>query len=211
MLAGVGCDRHGPGIDPTQAPDPQIEPAESATDAQQTAVFAGGCFWCTEVVFEQLAGVSSVVSGYAGGTAQTANYRDVSSGGSDHAEAIQIIYDPEKITYGKLLKVFFTVAHDPTQKDRQGYDTGRQYRSAIFYDSEDKKSAAREYIRQLDESGAFKRPLATTLEALDHFYPAEEYHQDYVGHHPDNRYVVINALPKVEKLRTKFPDIVRGR
>jgi len=169
-------------------------------------VFAGGCFWCTEAVFEQLDGVTSVVSGYAGGTKDTADYRAVSSGQTRHAEVIQVTYEPSRITYGQLLKVFFTIAHDPTQLNRQGPDSGTQYRSAIFYQSEDEKRVAQSYIDQLTAAKLFAKPIVTTLEPLDAFYPAEDDHQDYVKHNPANPYVVHHALPKVEKLRQKYPD-----
>lgn len=199
-----------PQVDLTAAPDPKVEETLNEGSGQGTAVFAGGCFWCTEAVFEQLEGVTDVVSGYAGGRPDTANYGAVSSGRSDHAEAIRIGYDPDRISYDTLLEVFFTVAHDPTQKDRQGPDVGRQYRSAIFHVSEDQKRGAEEAIRRFESAGTLNRPIVTTLEALDRFHPAEEYHQDYVERHPNDRYVLVNALPKVRKLRKKFADRVRG-
>lgn len=202
---GPACSRSD--VHPADAPEPSADlaaPADGA--AQATAVFAGGCFWCTEAVFEQLQGVSAVVSGYAGGAQDTADYRAVSAGQTKHAEVIQITYDPNQITYGQLLKVFFTIAHDPTQLNRQGPDWGTQYRSAIFYQSEDEKQVAAAYIAQLDEAKLFTKPIVTTLEPLDAFYPAEDYHQDYVKHNPAQPYVVHHALPKVEKLRSKYPD-----
>ena len=209
-LAAFGCGRQGPS--PEGAPPPLVDltaPEPDAAGEQRTAIFAGGCFWCTEVVFEQLKGVSEVVSGYAGGTADTANYEAVSASASDHAEAIKIIYDPGQISYGQLLKVFFTVAHDPTQKDRQGPDRGRQYRSAVFFASDEEKNVVEAYVRQLEEAGTWSRPIVTTLEPLEQFYPAEDYHQDFVKHHPNHGYVVVNALPKVKKVREKFAELVR--
>lgn len=205
-FGGFACSRSG--VDAASVPDPTEDlPAGGAS--ARTAVFAGGCFWCTEAVFEQLEGVSTVVSGYAGGAEADADYRKVSSGATDHAEVIQITYDPSVITYSQLLKVFFTVAHDPTQLNRQGPDTGRQYRSAIFYADADERRVAAEYIKQLDASGLFGGKIVTTLEPLDAFYPAEQYHQDYVRDNPGQPYVRFNALPKVEKVRQAFPDQVR--
>lgn len=205
-IFGTSCSRPST-PDPANAPDPaaDLTPA-SDTDDTARAIFAGGCFWCTEVVFEQLEGVSTVVSGYAGGTADTANYKQVSAGSTDHAEAIEITYDPSRITYGQLLKVFFTVAHDPTQLNRQGPDVGTQYRSAVFYETDEQKQVTQAYIDQLTEAGVYDRPIVTTLEPLTEFYPAEAYHQDYVQHNPSQPYIVGNALPKVEKLKSKFPD-----
>lgn len=176
-----------------------------ATQPQsRTAVFAGGCFWCTEAVFEQLEGVTNVVSGYAGGTADDANYEVVSAGQTKHAEVIQITYDPAAIQYGKLLQVFFDTAHDPTQLNAQGPDRGTQYRSAIFYQSDAEKEYAQAYINKLDEAGVFDKPIATTLEPLDAFYPAEQYHQDFVKLNPNHGYVRAQAIPKVEKTRKGY-------
>lgn len=165
-----------------------------------TAVFAGGCFWCTEAVFQELNGVSEVVSGYSGGEASTANYETVCSGETGHAEAIRISYDPSKLTYGQLLRIFFAT-HDPTTLNRQNYDVGTQYRSAIFYDGDLQKDVAEAYIRQLTEAKAFKRPIVTTLEPLKAFYPAEDYHQDFADRNPSHPYIRTWAKPKVEKVR----------
>ena len=176
----------------------------------RTAVFAGGCFWCVEAVFEQLAGVSDVVSGYAGGTEASADYKKVSSGETDHAEAIQITYDPSKVTYGQLLRIFFGT-HDPTTKDRQGPDWGKQYRSAVFFADDEQKKVAEAYIKQLDEAKAFEAPIVTTLEPLQAFYPAEQYHQDFVAQNPDHPYVRQWALPKVQKLLSKYGEQVKDR
>jgi peptide methionine sulfoxide reductase msrA/msrB len=186
--------------------------AELADPATQTAtaVLAGGCFWCTEAVFEPLEGVSDVVSGYAGGSAETANYAAVSRGGTKHAEAIRITYDPNKISYEKLLELFFTVAHDPTTLNRQGADVGPQYRSAIFYADEKEKQAAQRVIDRLTEEQTFQNPIVTTLEPLEAFYEAETYHQDYVEQNPDQPYVRGVALPKVEKLKQKHGDMLKG-
>jgi peptide-methionine (S)-S-oxide reductase len=188
-------------------PDPSSDIAPAG--GQQTAVFAGGCFWCTEAVFEQLKGIKKVVSGYAGGTAKSAQYEIVSAGKTDHAESIQITFDPAKITYGQLLKVFFSVAHDPTQLNRQGPDYGRQYRSAVFYANEDQKRVAEAYIKQLNDAKLFGKPIVTEVVKLNGFYPAEEYHQDFVQRHPDHPYVMANALPKIDKTRKTFPELVK--
>lgn len=187
-------------------PDPTVD-AKPAT-GQQTAVLAGGCFWCTEAVFEQLAGVTNVVSGYAGGTAQTAKYDLVSAGGTDHAEVIQVTFDASRITYGQLLKVFFAAAHDPTQLNRQGPDWGKQYRSAIFYSGEEQERVAESYIRQLGEAKVFGEPIVTQVVELKGFYPAEAYHQDFVKRNPMHPYVVVNALPKIRKVKKEFAALI---
>jgi len=189
-------------------PDPAVD-ITAAARGTQTAVLAGGCFWCTEAVFEQLIGVEKVVAGYAGGDAATAHYEIVGSGKTDHAESIQITFDPARISYGRLLKVFFSVAHDPTLLNRQGPDWGRQYRSAIFYKDAEQKRVAEAYIKQLDEAHVFHKPVVTEVTALKAFYPAEAYHQQFVRRHPDNAYVVVNAFPKLEKLKKQFPDLVK--
>lgn len=190
-------------------PEPAVD--QKPAKGRQTAVVAGGCFWCTEAVFEFVEGVQKVVSGYSGGTAKDANYRTVSSGGTDHAEAIEITYDPAKITYGQLLKVFFQVAHDPTQRNRQGPDIGKHYRSAIFYKDAEQKQIAEAYIQQLSEAKVFGKPIVTEISAFKAFYPAEEYHQDYAEANPDNGYIRVNAAPKVAKLKKACPRLVRRK
>lgn len=189
-------------------PDParDVDPARSQAT---TAVLAGGCFWCTEAVFLPLDGVTGVASGYIGGSAATANYQAVCSGTTGHAEAIEVQFDPAVISYGQLLKVFFWIAHDPTQLNRQGADRGRQYRSAIFYANDAERSVAEAYIRQLDAARVFPSPIATTLEPLESFYEAEAYHQNYAARNPDQPYIAYTAAPKVEKLMTKLPDRIR--
>jgi peptide-methionine (S)-S-oxide reductase len=188
-------------------PDPPIDvPADGV---EQTAVLAGGCFWCVEAVYRPLAGVLSVVSGYAGGTAQTANYRVVCGGRTDHAEAVRIRFDPARISFGRLLKVFFAVAHDPTQLNRQGADEGRQYRSAVFPVNEQQQQAAEAYIRRLNQDNVFGRPVVTTVEPSAAFYEAEDYHQDYAALHPEQPYIACTALPKVQKLKKTFPELVK--
>jgi methionine-S-sulfoxide reductase len=178
------------------------------TSTTKTAVLAGGCFWCTEAAFEQLDGVMDVTSGYTGGSAETANYRDVCGGDTGHAEAIRIMYDPVKITYEQLLDVFFD-AHDPTQLNRQGNDVGTQYRSAIFYASEEEKRIAEAKIRELTEKRAFSRPIVTKLEPLGEFYPAEDYHQDYARQNPEQPYIQAVSIPKVCKVREKHASLLR--
>jgi peptide-methionine (S)-S-oxide reductase len=192
-------------------PDPLIDAPLASSPGETTAVFAGGCFWCVEAVFREVRGVISVLNGYAGDSATTANYRTVCSGRTNHAEAIEIRYDPSQTTFGQLLKLHFSVAHDPTQLDRQGNDFGRQYRSAIFYADEEQKRIAEAYIRQLNEAKVFSDPIATTLEKLDTFYVAEEYHQDYAARNPNQPYIVYIAQPKVEKLRENFADRLKGK
>jgi peptide-methionine (S)-S-oxide reductase len=191
-------------------PDPKVDTPLASTPTEKTAILAGGCFWCVEAVFKELRGVTSVLSGYAGGSASTADYRTVCSGQTNHAEAIEVRYDDSQTTFGQLLKIHFSVAHDPTQKDRQGNDVGRQYRSAIFYTDEEQRSVAEAYIRQLDEARVFASPIATTLEPLKKFYVAEDYHQDYAARNPYQPYVAYVATPKVEKLRENFADKLKG-
>ena len=192
-------------------PDPAVDVAPGARAGKQTAVLAGGCFWCTEAVFEQLAAVEKVVSGYAGGDKANAKYDLVSEGRTNHAEVIQITFDPAKISYGKLLKVFFSVAHDATQLNRQGPDYGRQYRSAIFYADAEQKRVAEAYIKQLSEAKAFSKPIVTEVSELKGFYPAEEYHQDFVRRNPNHRYVVVNAIPKIHKTHQAFAELVKKK
>ncbi len=187
-------------------PEPVMDEPLATTSGTRDVVLAGGCFWCTEAVFEKLEGVRDVVSGYAGGSAETAKYDIVSNGGTDHAEVIRITYDPSKITLGQLLKLFFNIAHDPTQLNRQGADVGRQYRSAIFYADKEQEKMARAYIAQLNEAKVFSRPIVTTLEPLTAFYPAEGYHQDFAVRNPMQPYVRGVAIPKVEKLEEKYPE-----
>ncbi len=190
-------------------PDPVMDLPAPRDGRPRTAVLAGGCFWCVEAVFEQLEGVLDVVSGYAGGDACTARYELVSTGQTGHAEVVKITYDPKRITYGQLLKIFFAVAHDPTQLNRQGPDVGPQYRSAIFYATEEEKRVAESYIRQLQEARVFDRPVVTRLEPLRGFYPAEEYHQDYARRNPFSPYILAQSAPKVRKLEKTFPACLR--
>jgi peptide-methionine (S)-S-oxide reductase len=193
------------------APFPDAAIDLPAASGKQTAVFAGGCFWCTEAVFEQLEGVEKVISGYAGGDANTAKYEIVGSGRTKHAEAIEITYDPSKITYGQLLKVFFAAAHDPTQLNRQGPDWGPQYRSAVFYATPQEKNVVEAYIKQLTDAKAFSKPIVTEVAPLEKFYPAETYHQDFVKRNPSHPYVVVNSVPKVNKAKKEFPELIRKK
>jgi peptide-methionine (S)-S-oxide reductase len=187
-------------------PDPAVDLPLATSPSTQSVVLSGGCFWCVEAVYRQLAGIDSVVSGYAGGTKETANYRTVCSGTTDHAEAVKIEYDASKVTLGQLLKVFFSAAHDPTHLNRQGNDVGRQYRSAIFYANEDQRRVAEAYIQQLNAARVFPAPVVTTLEPLNGFYVAEDYHQDYAARNPNQPYVCYVALPKVDKVREYYPE-----
>ncbi|MEO1004188.1 MAG: peptide-methionine (S)-S-oxide reductase MsrA [Cyanobacteria bacterium J06638_7] len=189
-------------------PDPALDPGRRAGSAR-TAVFAGGCFWGMEAIFEEIRGVSQVQTGYAGGSRATAEYAQVSRGGTAHAEGIRITYDPAQVSYGELLKVFFAVAHDPTQLNRQGPDVGEQYRSAVFTTDPELQQLVRAYIRQLDGAGSFPRPIVTRIEASDSFFPAEPYHQDFVRRNPRHPYVVVHDLPKLEQFRTSFPELRR--
>jgi peptide-methionine (S)-S-oxide reductase len=191
---------------PDDFPGPDEEIAARPGAGEQLAVLAGGCFWCTEAVYRELDGVAAVVSGYAGGTPETANYEAVSGGRTDHAEAIEIRFEPSRASFGELLRIFFSVAHDPTELNRQGNDVGRQYRSAIFYADEDRKRVAKDYIAKLDQLRVFDRSIVTTLEPLKKFHRAEDYHQDYARLNPGQPYVLHVAAPKVAKLRAYFPN-----
>jgi peptide-methionine (S)-S-oxide reductase len=191
---------------PAPATDVKAPAAKAAT-----AVFAGGCFWGVEAVFERLKGVSNVVSGFAGGKKETAHYDIVSEGRSGHAESVQITYDPSQITYGQLLQVFFSVAHDPTELNRQGPDEGTQYRSAIFYVDDEQKRVAEAYIQQLNDAKVFRRKIVTQITPLNGFYAAEAYHQHYLDRHPNDPYIVYNDQPKVRDLQKQFPELVAKR
>ena len=186
-------------------PDPAIDVPQSKSSG--TAVLAGGCFWGMDGVFKHVKGVTRVVAGYAGGKADTARYELVSSGQTGHAESVRITYDPARIRYGQLLKVFFSVAHDPTQLNRQGPDSGTQYRSAVFYVDAEQKRVAQAYIAQLQAAHVFPQPIVTQVAPLTGFYDAEAHHQDYLAHHPNQPYIVINDAPKVEHLRQQFPAL----
>ncbi len=187
------------------------ETAPSPAKHKETAVLAGGCFWGVEAVFESLRGVSDVVSGYAGGAKSTAHYEMVSTGQTGHAESVRITFDPSKISFAQLLKIYFAVAHDPTELNRQGPDTGTQYRSAIFYTNDDQKRVAEAYIQQLTQAKVFARPITTQIVPLQGFYPAEDDHQNFIARNPTNAYVVYSDLPKLKHLREQFPELLKRR
>ena len=188
-------------------PNPALDQPLTKRNGSESAVLAGGCFWGVQAVFEHVKGVSRVTSGYSGGSAATAQYETVSSGRTGHAESVRIVYDPSQVSYGQLLKVYFSVAHDPTELNRQGPDEGTQYRSAIFYSNDEQKHIAEAYIDQLNKAKIYPRPIVTQVVAFKGFYPAEDYHQDYAIHHPDQPYIRINDLPKVEHLREMLPEL----
>jgi peptide-methionine (S)-S-oxide reductase len=192
-------------------PNPTLDAPLATTRGEQTAVLAGGCFWGVEAVFEHVKGVSRVESGYSGGSAATAQYETVSSGTTGHAESVRIAYDPSQITYGQLLKVFFAVAHDPTELNRQGPDTGTQYRSVIFYSNEEQKRIAQAYIEQLNQAKVFGRKMVTQVVPFQSFYEAEGYHQNYLVNHPTDPYIVYNDLPKLENLRKQLPELYKAK
>lgn len=188
-------------VSPEDFPDPIVDSALADKSGQSRAILAGGCFWCVEAVYLNLKGVSSVKSGYAGGSADTADYEIVSTGTTNHAESVEVLYDPSRISYGQILKVFFSIAHDPTQLNRQGPDSGRQYRSAIFYVNDEQKRVAEAYIDQLNTARVFDTRIVTEVVPLDAFFQAETYHQNYAARNPSNPYIVVNAQPKVRKVR----------
>jgi peptide-methionine (S)-S-oxide reductase len=201
-LALTGC-----ALSAAQVPPPAVDAALGVPGQPAVAVLAGGCFWGVEAVFERVRGVTDVTSGYAGGRREDAHYEIVSSGRTGHAESVRITYDPAQVTYGKLLQVFFAVAHDPTQLNRQGPDWGTQYRSAIFYGNEDQKRVAEAYVQQLNTAKTFGRPLVTKVTPLEAFYPAEEYHQNFLQRNPENSYIIFNDLPKLAQLHKRFPEL----
>jgi peptide-methionine (S)-S-oxide reductase len=187
-------------------PAPAVDIPAASVQGPQTAVFAGGCFWGVEAVFRHVKGVSKAVSGYAGGSFKTADYERVSTGSTGHAESVEVTYDPAQVSYGELLRIFFSVAHDPTQLNRQGPDYGTQYRSAIFYVSDEQKRVAQAYIAQLGQAKAYPSPIVTQVVALPTFYAAEAYHQNYLALHPTQPYIVMHDLPKLAQLKQQFPD-----
>lgn len=192
-------------------PDSAVDQLRSSAPGTATAVFAGGCFWGVEAVFDHVKGVKSAVSGYSGGTLPAPSYEQVSTGRTGHAESVEVTYDPSQVSYGQLLKVFFFVAHDPTELNRQGPDVGTQYRSAIFYVGAEQQRIAEAYLAQLRDAKAFRRPIATQLTPLKAFYPAEEYHQHYLMQHPTQPYIVFNDLPKLAALKEQLPQLYAGK
>ena len=198
-------------VTPEEFPDPVVDTALADKPGKSRAVLAGGCFWCVEAVYKNLEGVVSVKSGYAGGSADTADYETVSTGTTGHAESVEVVYDPSRISYGQILKVFFSIAHDPTPRDRQGGDVGRQYRSAIFPVDEEQKRVAAAYVEQLNQAHVFDGAIVTELTPLQAFFEAETYHQDYAARNPLNPYIVFNAQPKVRKLRSYQASLEKVR
>ncbi len=208
VLAGVVACRAGSGA---AVPGPAADEAKATAPAKETAVVAGGCFWGIQAVFQHVKGVVSATSGYSGGTVKNPDYEAVSSGETGHAESVQVVYDPSQVTYGELLRVFFSVALDPTEVNRQGPDEGTQYRSVIFYGNDQQKQIAEAYIAQLNQAKVFRKAIATQVVPLTAFYPAEGYHQNYATLHPDNPYIVYNDAPKVSNLRKEFPELYTGK
>lgn len=206
LLMACALARSAAWADPAAA-GRKVGSPTSAPNELQTAVFAGGCFWGVDAVFKHVKGVADVESGYAGGNATTAKYERVSTGNTGHAEAVRVRFNPAQVSYQQLLQVFFKVAHDPTQLNRQGPDVGSQYRSAVFYIDTEQQMATQDYIRQLTESRAFAKAVVTQVTALQAFYPAEPYHQNYLALHPDQPYIVYNDLPKLQNLRRQFPAL----
>ena len=190
-------------------PAPAVDQPSYSGDALETVVLAGGCFWGIQAVYQHVEGVHQAVSGYAGGTSPNPSYEQVSTGRTGYAESVQVTFDPRKVSLGKILQIFFSVAHDPTQLNRQGPDVGTQYRSAIFYSGESEKRVAQAYVAQLGGAGVFHRPIVTRIDPLAKFYPAEAYHQDYALIHPNNPYIAYNDLPKVDNLKRVFSDVYR--
>jgi peptide-methionine (S)-S-oxide reductase len=192
-------------------PNPTADQPLSKSKSSETVVLAGGCFWGIQAVFEHVKGVTSATAGYSGGAASTAQYETVSTGRTGHAESVKVVYDPSQVSFGQILKVFFSVAHDPTELNRQGPDEGMQYRSVIFYAGEDQQRVARAYIDQLNGAKVFPEQIVTQVVALQAFYPAEGYHQDYAEHHPNEPYIAINDLPKLDHLKQTLPELYVGK
>jgi peptide-methionine (S)-S-oxide reductase len=205
FAASLGCNAA------TKTPIPAItnDVALAQSSGKQTAVFAGGCFWGTQSVFERVQGVISTTAGYAGGSAATATYDQVTQENTGHAESVKVVYDPSKITYGQLLRIFFSVAHDPTELNRQGPDVGSSYRSVIFYTNDEQQKISKEYIAQLDAAKVFRKPIVTEVVPLKGFYDAESYHQDYALHNPNNPYIMVCDRPKIDALKKQFPDLFK--
>jgi peptide-methionine (S)-S-oxide reductase len=201
----AGCNAQARGRIPAPNSDAQL----AQKPGRETAVFAGGCFWGTQSVFERVKGVLDTTAGYSGGSAATATYEQVGQENTGHAESVKVVYDPSKITYGRLLQIFFSVVHDPTQLNRQGPDIGSSYRSVIFYTNDDQHRISAAYIAQLDAAKVFPRPIVTEVTPLKGFYDAESYHQDYALHHPDNPYIQVCDRPKIDALKEQFPELFR--
>jgi peptide-methionine (S)-S-oxide reductase len=209
LIAVVGVYTRAKGAGKTPIPAATADSPLRRATAKETAVFAGGCFWGTQSVFQRVKGVIETTAGYAGGAAETATYGQVTTETTGHAESVRVVYDPSVITYGQLLRIFFSVAHDPTQLNRQGPDVGTSYRSAIFYSNEEQHKISQAYIAQLDAAKVFPKPIVTQLVPLKGFYDAESYHQDYALHNPDNPYILVCDRPKVEALKAQFPELFK--
>jgi len=207
LMGNLACTAGSTG----PVPAPVADEAKATAPGKETVVVAGGCFWGIQAVFQHVKGVISATSGYAGGNKKNPDYEEVSTGTTGHAESVQVVYDPSQVTLGELLRVFFSVAHDPTELNRQGPDEGTQYRSAIFYSNDDQKRIAEAYIAQLEQAKVFKHKIVTQVAALKMFYPAEEYHQNYAELHPNQPYIVYNDLPKVANLKREFPEMFTGK
>jgi peptide-methionine (S)-S-oxide reductase len=205
FTASLGCSA----ASKPPIPPPVTDNALSQTPGKQTAVFAGGCFWGTQSVFERVKGVLQTTAGYSGGSAATATYEQVGQENTGHAESVKVVYDPSTITYGQLLRIFFSVAHDPTQLNRQGPDVGESYRSVIFYANDEQQKISKAYIAQLDAAKVFHKPIVTQVVPLKGFYDAEAYHQDYALHNPDNPYILVCDRPKIEALKQQFPELFK--
>jgi peptide-methionine (S)-S-oxide reductase len=211
LFAGLGLGPLQAAEPATVIPAPAVDVLASSGDSPQSIVLAGGCFWGVQGVFQHTKGVTQALSGYSGGSKDAAEYETVSTGRTGHAESVRVTFDPRQISYGKILQIYFSVAHDPTQLNRQGPDTGTQYRSAIFYASADQKRVAEAYVDQLNKAGVFTGPIVTQIVPLSGFYPAEAYHQDYATLHPHQPYIAYNDLPKIENLKRLFADFYRDK
>src|SRR5579863_10074113 len=211
LLATTACNARAGAASPVPVPAPATDAPHASAPGKETTVFAGGCFWGIQAVFQHIKGVVSATSGYSGGSKRTAEYEIVSTGQTGHAESVQVVFDPSQVSYGELLRIFFSVALDPTELNRQGPDEGTQYRSVLFYSNDDQKRIADAYIAQLNGAHVFPRPIVTQVVALQAFYPAEDYHQNYATLHPTNPYIMFNDAPKVEHLRQEFPDFYKGK
>jgi peptide-methionine (S)-S-oxide reductase len=205
LLVGFLAENSASGA--TALPKPVVDEQQATTKGSETVVFAGGCFWGIQAVFQHIKGVTKTTAGFSGGNVKNPSYEDVSSGETGHAESVEVIYDPSQVTLGELLHVFFSVAHDPTELNRQGPDDGTQYRSAIFYETPDQQRIARAYVDQLTQAKAFSHPIVTQIVPFKAFYRAEDYHQDYALHNPGSMYIMINDAPKVSNLKKQFPDL----
>ena len=211
LASGIACNQASAAGGKAALPDPAVDLPQATKHTPQTAVFAGGCFWGIQAVFQHVKGVTDATSGYTGGSSATAEYEVVSTGATGHAESVKVTYDPLQVSYGQLLKVFFSVAHDPTQLNHQGPDTGAQYRSAIFSGDSEQAKVARAYIAQLEQAKIFARPIVTQVTPMKGFYPAEAYHQNYATRHPDDPYIAYNDAPKVEHLREQLPNLYKEK